>query len=290
MRAADSLCAGVACGMGFRASALASIPDNAAMHIQAVYRGFFVRSTRPSATKPTLSRFAVSESKVTPEEEGGCAWVHVRAHAWCGCCSGACGLRAGCCCGHPPLEAAVCPCLRWFNCVVLQMELSPECDPLRAMFAEEGSPAVDASSLSSSSLGSSGTGGSSAGATGSSRAAVLNSLAASTASLREEKSQLKYQLKAFDMDFKSKHGRLVCSPPLQPTGWLRVASPRGGMRVCVCVWGGGGLMSPLGVPSRGCWLSPVWAAKFLRVALDRTNVGVLVCLCGARSQPRATRR
>ena len=38
---------------------------------------------------------------------------------------------------------------------------------------------------------------------------MTNSLTASTTALREEKSQLKHQLKAFDSDFKATHGRMV---------------------------------------------------------------------------------
>ena len=38
---------------------------------------------------------------------------------------------------------------------------------------------------------------------------VSSSVSATTTQLREEKSQLKQRLRAFDLDFKAKHGRLV---------------------------------------------------------------------------------
>lgn len=41
---------------------------------------------------------------------------------------------------------------------------------------------------------------------------TVTSFSATTSQLREEKSQLKQRLRAFDVDFKAKHGRLVSKP------------------------------------------------------------------------------
>jgi hypothetical protein len=114
-------------------------PDNAATHIQAVFRGHLVRrSVSPSRlTGGRGDKGGYSESKLEPEDDGP---------------------------GDASPPTAV-------SSVVVASGT-----------AVSGAPS-----------------------------AVLQSLSASTAALREEKSRLKHELKAFDVDFKAKHGRQVCT-------------------------------------------------------------------------------